>query len=94
MGICLDQEPVELVITGIHHEKDKIKSYLAMTLQLLKKLGHQHGVLPAGDADRDPVTFLDQVIFTDRFGKPVEKTLLEHLPIAQGSLDLQRAVFI
>ena len=40
-----------------------------MAFQLLKTLGHQHGILAAGNTDGDPVALLDQLVIVDGFGK-------------------------
>ena len=36
-----------------------------MTPQLLEQLGHKHGILSAGNADRNPVTVLYHLILVD-----------------------------
>ena len=40
-----------------------------MPLKLLEKLCHKHGIFSAGNADRNPVSFLYQLIFPHRLGE-------------------------
>ena len=40
-----------------------------MPVQLLDQLRHKHGILAAGDADRDPVSFINKFIALDRRDK-------------------------
>ena len=67
--IILDNLPIVLIVTWIHHQKYKLKREFSMSLQLLHELRHEHGILSAGDADCDLVPLLDQIIFLDRTRK-------------------------
>ena len=58
-----------------------------VTLQLLKKLCHQHGILPSGNTYRNLVSFLYQLIIIDRLGKTAPDLFLE--PLADTLLHLQ-----
>ena len=58
-GVALDFLAVDFVIAGIHDEVDQLKRHLAVALQLLQKLCHQHGVLTAGNADGDLIPRLN-----------------------------------
>ena len=64
-GVGFDLLAVDLVVAGVHHKKDQLKGHIAVLLQLLHELGHQHGVLAAGDADGDLVARLDQLVPLD-----------------------------
>ena len=66
LGIGLDLLAVDLVVAGVHHQKDQFKGNIAVLLQLLHQLGHQHGVLAARDADGDLVPGLDELVALDR----------------------------
>ena len=44
---------IQLVIARIHHQVNHLKILPAMGLQLLKELCHEHGILAAGNADRN-----------------------------------------
>ena len=52
---------------------------LAMLLKFLEQLGHQHGILSAGNADRDPIPLLDQLIVPYRTCKTAEQLFMELL---------------
>ena len=61
-GVLFDLAAVDFVVAGIHHQKDRLKMHLAVALQFLHQLGHQHGILAAGDAHGDLVAFLNQFV--------------------------------
>ena len=47
LGIGLDLLAVDLIVAGVHHQKDQLKGNIAVLLQLLHQLCHQHGVFAA-----------------------------------------------
>ena len=57
--VFLDDLAVGRTVARVHHDKAQLKREFIVQLQFLKKLRHQHGVLTAGDADRDAVARLD-----------------------------------
>ena len=61
-GIVLNYLTVFLIIARIHHQILDFKIHLAVFLQFLKQLCHQHGILATGHTDRHPVTILNQLI--------------------------------
>ena len=63
--VALDLLPVDGVVARIHDEVDDLERHVAVPLQQLQELGHEHGVLAAGDAHRDPVAGGDEVILLD-----------------------------
>ena len=65
--VGFDLLAVELIVAGVHHEKDQLKGDIAVLLQFLHELCHQHGVLAAGDADGDLVACLDELIPFDGY---------------------------
>ncbi len=69
LGVMLNHLTIGSVIPGIHHQKDQLKGKLPMTLQFLKQLGHEHGILAAGNAYGNAITFLHQIIGADGLGK-------------------------
>ena len=54
--VALDLRAVHLVVARIHHEVDDLEGNIAVAVQFLEELGHQHGILAARDADRNFVT--------------------------------------
>ena len=68
-GVALDLLAVDFVIAGVHDEKDQFKRDLAVALQLLQKLGHDHRILTAGNTDGDLVPRLNQFIPLDGHDK-------------------------
>ena len=68
-GVALDLLAVDFVIAGVHDEIDQLKRNLAVALQLLQKLGHDHRILTAGNTDGDLVPRLDQLIPLDGHDK-------------------------
>ena len=69
LGIGLDLLAVDLVVAGVHHQKDQFKGNIAVLLQLLHQLCHQHGVFAARDADGDLVSLLYQLVALYRHDK-------------------------
>ena len=59
-----------------------------MALQLLKELGHEHGVLPAGDADGDAIIRLHELIGLDGLCKAAEEVPVEAPVLDQGLFNL------
>ena len=66
--IFLNSPAVPRVISRIHHQKYQFKRKFSMTRKLLQKLRHQHGILAARNADRNPVPFLNQIIILNPTG--------------------------
>ena len=64
-GVALDFLAVDLVVAGVHHQIDQLERHFAVALQLLQQLGHQHGILAAGNADGNLVPRLDQLVPLD-----------------------------
>ena len=64
-GILLDQSAVDGAVAGVHAQKFQLERHLAVAVQFLKKLGHQHAVLAAADADGDLVAGLHKLIPLD-----------------------------
>ena len=50
--VALDLLPVDGVVAWVHDEIDDFERHVAVPLQQLQELGHEHGVLAAGDAHR------------------------------------------
>ena len=65
LGVGLDLLAVDLVVAGVHYQENQLKGDIAVLLQLLHQLGHQHGVLAARDADGDLIICLDELIALD-----------------------------
>ena len=66
LGVGLDLLAIDLVVAGVHDQKHQLKGHVAVALQLLHELGHQHGVLAAGNAHGNAVTGLHQLVALDR----------------------------
>ena len=60
--IRLDFLAVDLIVAGVHHQKHQLEGHVAVALQLLHELCHQHGVLAAGDTHGNAVTCLHQLV--------------------------------
>ena len=69
LGVGLDLLAVYLVVAGVHHQKDQLKGNIAVLLQFLHQLCHQHGVFAARDADGDLVALLYQLVALYRHDK-------------------------
>ena len=78
-GVFLDDLAVGRAVAGVHHEKAQLKRKFVVELQLLKELCRQHGVLAAGNADRDAVAGLDERILPDGLGEIAPELLPEAL---------------
>ena len=76
-GVALNFIAVDLVVAGVHNEENYLKRHLAVPLEQLHQLGHQHGILAAGDAHGNLVARLNQLILTDRQCKRVPDGLAE-----------------
>lgn len=63
--VALDLLPVDGVVAWVHDEVDDLERHVAVPLQQLQELGHEHGVLAAGDARGDPVAGRDEVVLLD-----------------------------
>ena len=73
--VTFDLLAVDLVVSGVHHQKYQLKRHIAVALQLLHELCHQHGVLAAGNAHGDAVALLHQLVALDRHDKGRPKLL-------------------
>ena len=60
---------VNLIIARIHHQKNQFKRHIAVTVELLHQLRHQHRILTARDTYGNLITGLDQLISLDSIGK-------------------------
>ena len=69
LGIGLDLLTVDLIVAGVHHQKDQLKGNIAVLLQFLHQLCHQHGVFAARDANGDLVSLLYQLVALYRHDK-------------------------
>lgn len=67
--IFLNSVAVLRPVSRIHHKVLEGKRNVTVSLQHLQQFGHQHGILPAGNARADPVVFLDQLIAFERSNK-------------------------
>ena len=63
--IVFDLLPVGGVVAGVHDKIDDLERHVAVALQQLQELCHEHGVLAAGDARGDAVAGRDEVILLD-----------------------------
>ena len=88
--VPLDDLAVRLVVARVHAEEHELERDLIMALQLLEELRHEHRVLAAGDAHRDAVTRLDELIIADGLHEHAEEVPLELL--AEGLLDVVAAL--
>ena len=70
-GVGLDLVAVQLIVARVHHQEHQLKGVGTVALEHLHQLGHQHGVLAAGDAHGDLVPGLDQLIVLHRIGELV-----------------------
>ena len=62
-GVLLDLRAVFRAVARVHHEIDEFEGPIREPLQQLHALRQQHGVLPAGNAHRHAVAFLQHVVF-------------------------------
>ncbi len=85
-GIVFDKGPVLPVVAGIHDQKGQPELHQPVPLNLLKKLGHHHRVLATGDAYRNVVPFLNEMISLACPGKGREEIPVEFLPDRNFSL--------
>ena len=76
-GVALNFIAVDLVVAGVHDEENHLERHLAVPLEQLHQLGHQHGILAAGDAHGNLVARLDQLILSNRQCKRVPDGLAE-----------------
>ena len=66
-------------ISRIHHQIFHPKRVLAISLQLLEQLRHQHRIFSTRNADRHPVAFFYQFILTDRLREIAPDTFMKLL---------------
>ena len=76
-GVALNFIAVDLVVAGVHNEENHLERHLAVPLEQLHQLGHQHGILAAGDAHGNLVARLNQLILSNRQCKRVPDGLAE-----------------
>ena len=63
--VVLDYLAVLGIIAGIHDEILNVEINIAVSFKLLKELRHEHRVLAAGYAYRDPVALVDEFIYLE-----------------------------
>ena len=90
-GVVFDHRTVGLIISRVHHKKYQFKRKLVMTFQFLEQFCHQHGILTAGNTDRDLISRFHQFIVIDPSGESGKQLLVEFLADAQ--LDIFPALF-
>ena len=78
-GIICDSPVVLLIVARIHHQKFQTEVLLPVPKELLKELGHYHGILASGNTDGDLVSVLDHVILPDGPGELAPDVFLELL---------------
>ena len=78
-GVAFDLVAVDLIIARIHDEENDLERDLAVPLEQLHQLGHQHGVLAARNTHGDPVARLNELILTDGQSKRVPDGLSKFL---------------
>ena len=88
--VPLDDLAVRLVVARVHAEEHELERDLIMALQLLEELRHEHRVLAAGDAHRNAVARLDELIIADGLHEHAEEVPLELL--AERLLDVVAAL--
>ena len=88
--VPFDNLTVCLVIARVHAQEHELERDLIVALQLLEELRHEHRILTAGDADRNAVTRLDELIIADGLHEHAEEVTLELL--AEGLLDVVAAL--
>ena len=76
-GVALNFVAVDLVVAGVHDEENHLERHLAVPLEQLHQLGHQHGILAAGDAHGNLVARLNQLVLPDGQRKRVPDGLAE-----------------
>ena len=91
LRVFFDELSVLCQIPGIHAQKDQGKRKLVVALEFLKEFGHQHGVLAAGNTDRDPVALLHELILYDSLFKAADQIMLEGP--AQGLVHIASVFF-
>ena len=64
-GVLLQLFAVCRAVSGVHGEKGQLERHRGKAAEHPQQHRQQHGVLPAGDADRDPVPRLDQPVVPD-----------------------------
>ena len=63
--VLLDFLAVDGVVAGVHDKIDDLERHVAVALQQLQELGHEHGVLSTGDARGDAVAGRNEVVLLD-----------------------------
>ena len=87
-GVGLDEGPVLRVVAGVHHQEHQLEGLLRVALELLHELREEHGVLPAGDADGDPVPGGDELVALHGGDKGVPEglaVLLDEAALGDGA---------
>ena len=93
-GVVLDHLAVGLVVPGVHDQKFQLEGEFVVPVKLLKQLGHEHGVLAAGNTHGDTVAGLDQIVGADGLGKFGEKPLVPRFADALLDLLLQTGLLL
>ena len=88
--IFFNNAAVLRAVAGVHNEVFHREGKLRITLQLLKKLCHEHGVLAAGDAHGDPVPLFYKLILPYGPGEAAPDFAVEALANAFLDLTAQR----
>ena len=63
--IAFDFLAVDFVVAGVHHQVFHVEFHVAMAVEHLDELRHEHGILAAGNADGDFVAFFDELVVLD-----------------------------
>ena len=91
LRVLFDELSVFRKIARVHTQKDQGKGKLVVALELLKEFGHQHGILAAGNTDRDPVAFLYELVLYDSFFEAADQVVFEGP--AQGLVHIVSILF-
>ena len=75
-GVIQQQAAVFRAVAGVHHQIFHLKGNFRIKLEMLHTLGQQHGILTAGDTDRDAVARRNQAVILDTADKTVPNRLL------------------
>ena len=76
-GVVFNFLSVDGVIARVHYQKHQVKGDVTVAVKLLHQLGHQHGILAAGDTHSNFVSGLDQPVLFNGMSKRIPKLLQE-----------------
>ena len=65
LRIAFDFLAVDFVVTGVHYQVFHVEFHVAVAVEHLDELRHEHGILAARDADGDFVAFFDELVVLD-----------------------------